>query len=172
MNGAGENGAGENGAGDGETAVERLARLSPVYRQRIIARMPIAHRRELAERWSLRAHGGQIAPPGDWQVWLIRAGRGFGKTRAGAEWVNAAARARAVRVALVGATIEDARRVMVEGPSGVIAVAGADVPVVWKPARGEVRWPSGAVATVHSAANAESLRGPEHHLAWADELGK
>ena len=126
----------------------------------------------MAGRWSLRAHAGQMAPPGDWQVWLIRAGRGFGKTRAGAEWVNAAARSTAVRVALVGATMEDARRVMVEGPSGVIAVAGADAAVVWKPSAGEVRWPSGAVATVYSAANPESLRGPEHHLAWADELGK
>ncbi len=164
--------AGDEHGGAVPSPVERLARLSPAYRHRIIARMPIAHRRELAERWSLRAHGGQLAPPGDWQVWLIRAGRGFGKTRAGAEWINAAARAHAIRIALVGATIEDARRVMVEGPSGVIAVAGADVPVVWRAGRGEVRWPSGAVATIYSAATPEALRGPEHHLAWADELGK
>ncbi|WP_294354189.1 terminase family protein [uncultured Sphingomonas sp.] len=164
-----------SGAGEEEppaTPAERLARLSPAARTRILRQLPVGHRRELAGRWSLRAHEGQLAPPGDWQVWLIRAGRGFGKTRAGAEWVNAAARSAAVRVALVGATIEDARRVMVEGPSGVIAVAGADAAVVWKPTAGEVRWPSGAVATVYSAANAESLRGPEHHFAWADELGK
>lgn len=154
------------------TPAERLARLSPLHRARVLRQLPVGHRRELAARWSLRAHDGQLAPPGDWQVWLIRAGRGFGKTRAGAEWVNAAARAAAVRVALVGATMEDARRVMVEGPSGVIAVACADAPPVWKPTIGEVRWPSGAVATVYSAANAEVLRGPEHHFAWADELGK
>ncbi|NTS65313.1 DNA-packaging protein [Sphingomonas sp. HHU CXW] len=169
--GSGATGSGATESGDA-SPVERLAQLSPAYRQRIISKLPVGFRRELAERWRLRAHDGQLAPPGDWQVWLIRAGRGFGKTRAGAEWVNAAAKARAIRVALVGATIEDARRVMVEGPSGVIAVAGADVPLVWKPARGEVRWPSGAVATVYSAAAAEGLCGPEHHLAWADELGK
>ena len=178
MNGAGQEAAGQEVAGqdgtgaDVRSPAERLAQLSPAYRARIIGSLSMVQRRELAGRWSLRAHGGQLPPPGDWQVWLIRAGRGFGKTRAGAEWVNAAANAGAVRVALVGATIEDARRVMVEGPSGVIAVAGPDVPLVWKPSKGEVHWPSGTVATVYSAANAESLRGPEHHLAWADELGK
>lgn len=85
--------------------------------------------REIAafdEEWSAWAHDGQLAPPGDWGVWLIRAGRGFGKTRAGAEWVSAVARDMpGARIALIGGSIEEARRVMVEGPSGLLAVARA-----------------------------------------------
>lgn len=129
--------------------------------------------RTVHEAWELWAHEGQLPPAGDWSVWLMQAGRGFGKTRAGAEWVSAMARTHPeVRIALVGATIEDARKVMVEGPSGVIAVARAAEPVVWRPTSGEVRFASGAVAQVYSAAAPEKLRGPEHHLAWADELAK
>jgi len=71
-------GSGATGTDDGASPAERLAQLSPAYRQRIISKLPVRYRRELAERWSLRAHDGQLAPPGDWQVWLIRAGRGFG----------------------------------------------------------------------------------------------
>lgn len=152
--------------------VERLALLSPLHRAQAMAAIGARERRELATRWAIHAHPGQMAPAGDWRVWLIQAGRGFGKTRAGAEWVTEMARGEAVRIALVGATIEDARRVMVEGPSGVMRVAPVDRPVEWRPSRGEVHFPSGAIATVYSAANPESLRGPEHHFAWADELGK
>jgi phage terminase large subunit-like protein len=114
-----------------------------------------------------------LPPPGDWRVWLLQAGRGFGKTRAGAQWVRAMVRAvPEARIALVGATIEDVRRVMVEGPSGIIAVSRAAEAAEWRPTSGEVRFANGAVATVYSAAAPEKLRGPEHHFAWADELAK
>jgi len=70
------------------------------------------------------AHNGQLPPSSDgWRVWLMMAGRGFGKTRAGAEWIHRLALSRPVRIALVGATIEEARSVMVEGVSGVLSVA-------------------------------------------------
>ncbi|MGJ3629186.1 terminase large subunit domain-containing protein [Sphingomonas sp. MMS24-JH45] len=106
-------------------------------------------------------------------MWLIRAGRGFGKTRAGAQWVNDLAEATpGARIALVGATIDDARRVMVQGPSGVVATAKVDLTVAWSPTHGEVRFPNGAVAQVYSAAAPEGLRGPERRFAWADELGR
>lgn len=112
-------------------------------------------------------------PEGDWRVWLIRAGRGFGKTRAGAEWVSAYARAHpGARIALVGATIEDVRRVMIEGPSGLIAVAQPHESVRWVVHTGQVHFDSGAFAQVFSAADAEKLRGPEFEAAWCDELGK
>lgn len=150
-----------------------LARAPAEWRDRVIAALPAANRRELAARWTLAAHAGQMAPAGAWRVWLIRAGRGFGKTRAGAEWVCEQARlCGSARIALVGATLDEARAVMVEGPSGVVAVAAPYERVEWRPTRGEVRFASGAVASVYSAAAPESLRGPEHHFAWADELGK
>jgi phage terminase large subunit-like protein len=130
-------------------------------------------RRGLFHGWAWQAHRGQEVPAGDWRTWLMMAGRGFGKTRAGAEWVWARAREGAeVRIALVGASREEVARVMVEGPSGLLALARADEAPVWLPTRGEFRFPGGAVAFSYSAAAPEALRGPEHHFAWCDELGK
>ena len=164
--------AGEEAADDAQL-MARLLELPEAERVRVLKSLTWPQQRELRHRWSLWAHDGQRAPAGDWRVWLIRAGRGFGKTRAGAEWVSEMARANpAARIALVGATAADARRVMVEGASGVIAVARDGEAVVWRPTSGEVRFASGAVAQVYSAAAPEKLRGPEHHFAWADELGK
>ncbi|RIA37858.1 phage terminase large subunit-like protein [Hephaestia caeni] len=153
--------------------VRRLAALPPPWRDRALADLTLEQQRELAARWRAWAHPGQIAPEGDWRVWLIRAGRGFGKTRAGAEWVTGFARAnKKARIALVGATAEDVRSVMIEGPSGLIAVAADDEPVTWRTSAHELRFASGARAFVYSAAAPEKLRGPEHHLAWCDELAK
>jgi phage terminase large subunit-like protein len=154
------------------TVIEGWDALPPEERARILDGLPAPVYEEWVQRWSNHAHAGQTAPPGDWRVWLIRAGRGFGKTRAGAQWVNEVAAVQGTRIALVGATLEDARRVMVQGPSGVVATAKIDLAVTWRPTSGEVRFPNGAVATVYSAAAPEALRGPEHHFAWADELGK
>jgi phage terminase large subunit-like protein len=160
-------------AGDDTALIARLLALPEAERARVLGQLTPLQLSELRHRWSLWAHDGQRAPAGDWRVWLIRAGRGFGKTRAGAEWVSEMARLHpAARIALVGATAADARRVMVEGASGVIAVARDGERPVWRPTSGEVRFASGAVAQVYSAAAPEKLRGPEHHYAWADELGK
>lgn len=153
--------------------VARLIALPADERLAAVRAMTRAQRREFRDRWTAWAHDGQRAPPGDWRVWLIRAGRGFGKTRAGAEWVTQVARDMPEgRIALVGATADDARQVMVEGPSGLIAVARRDAAVEWRATTGILRWPNGAIATVYSAAAPEKLRGPEHHAAWCDELGK
>jgi phage terminase large subunit-like protein len=123
--------------------------------------------------WWWQAHGGQREPAGDWTVWVLMAGRGFGKTRAGAEWIGERARAvRDARIALVGGSRDDVVKVMIEGPSGLIAVARQGEEVEWKPSLGTLRFASGAQAFVYSAEAPESLRGPEHHFAWADELAK
>jgi phage terminase large subunit-like protein len=152
---------------------QRFFALTQEERARLLATLPPRVHAEWVQRWDNHAHDGQMPPPGDWRVWLIRAGRGFGKTRAGAQWVNdVAAAVPGARIALVGATMEDARRVMVQGPSGVVATAKLDLAVTWRATSGEVRFPNGAVAQVYSAAAPETLRGPEHHFAWADELGK
>ncbi|MEH3102685.1 MAG: terminase family protein [Sphingomonas phyllosphaerae] len=157
----------------GIAGVRKLATLGAVERNAVLSTLSADAKRELVQNWPLWAHDGQLPPPGDWRVWLMQAGRGFGKTRAGAQWVGAMARAvPGARIALVGATIEDARKVMVAGPSGVVAVARDDDAVVWRPSSGEVRFGNGAVATLYSAAAPEKLRGPEHHFAWADELAK
>jgi phage terminase large subunit-like protein len=129
--------------------------------------------REFIGRWHQWAHEGQDPDDSDWRIWLIMAGRGFGKTLAGSQWVLRVARADPnAQIALVGATMEDVRKVMVEGPSGILATAPADEPVHWHLVRGELRFHSGAVAHVYSAEAHEKLRGPQHGFAWCDELGK
>ena len=124
------------------------------------------------EAW---AHKSQLPPKADgWRVWLMMAGRGFGKTRAGAEWIFNLANARAgSRVALIGASIEETRRIMVEGVSGLLAVARRHRRRVrWEPSLGQLRWPNGSRAQLFSGDHPDGLRGPEHDFAWADELAK
>ncbi|WP_242139903.1 terminase family protein [Sphingomonas sp. TREG-RG-20F-R18-01] len=153
--------------------VERVLALSDDERAELLRGLSAPQRRTLNDAWVLWAHPGQVAPPGDWQIWLIRAGRGFGKTRAGAEWVSEIARSTPhARIALVGATIDDVRRVMIEGESGLVSVARIDEPVDYRRGAGEIVFASGARAAIFSAASPEALRGPEHHAAWCDELAK
>lgn len=153
--------------------LDLLCTLTPGQLRRLMRDLPLKYRRELIERWQGWAQAGQCEPPGDWRIWMIRAGRGFGKTRAGAEWVSEWARMLPdARIALVAANDADGRRVMVEGPSGLLAVARSDEEPRWREGLRELHFSSGAVATLYSAAAAENLRGPEHHVAWCDELAK
>ena len=153
--------------------IAALLALPEDERAKMIRQLKPAYRRELAERWEGGwAQPGQAAPAGDWRIWLIRAGRGFGKTRAGAEWVTGLAAAPDIRIALVGATEADVRRVMIDGPSGLRAVARTGRMPRYTMHRGEVRWPNGASAFVYSADVPDQLRGPEHDAAWCDELAK
>ena len=124
------------------------------------------------ETW---AHRNQLPPNGEgWRVWLMMAGRGFGKTRAGAEWIYRLASGKAgVRVALVGASIGDARSIMVEGVSGLLSVARRyRRRLSWEPSLGQLQWPNGSQAKLFSGDHADGLRGPEFDFAWADELAK
>ena len=123
------------------------------------------------ETWAAK---GQIAPSAEgWRVWLMLAGRGFGKTRAGAEWIYRLGWARPVRIALVAASIDEARAIMVEGRSGLLSVARRQRHrLKWEPSLGRLTWPKGSVAQLYSGDSADGLRGPEHHFAWCDELAK
>ncbi|WP_294030326.1 terminase family protein, partial [Sphingopyxis sp.] len=153
--------------------LEQLSTLTPGQLRRLMRDLSGKHLRELIERWQGWAQDGQCEPPGDWRVWMIRAGRGFGKTRAGAEWISEWARMEpGARIALVAANDADGQRVMIEGPSGLLAVARSEEEPHWIGGRRELHFESGAVATLYSAAAAENLRGPEHHVAWCDELAK
>ena len=140
---------------------------------RFVDRLPTPVGRRMYDCWEWQAHKGQLAPAGDWRVWLLLAGRGFGKTRAGAEWVSEMARSNPrARIALVGATREDVAKVMVEGKSGLLRVARTGEAPLWVPSRGIVYFASGAEGHVFSAEAGEGLRGPEHDFAWCDELAK
>lgn len=140
-----------------------LAECSPDPWGTVIPAMNPRQRAALRRHWHYRAHDGQLPPPGEWHCWLLMAGRGFGKTRAGAEWVSEIARRDgAARIALVGASLGEARRVMAEGPSGLLAIAAPGQRPRFEPSRGLLRWRSGAEARLYSAAEPESLRGPQH----------
>jgi phage terminase large subunit-like protein len=123
--------------------------------------------------WTWWRRGDQCPPEGDWHVWLLLAGRGFGKTRTGAEWVRSYAEAHpGARIALVAASLHEARQVMVEGESGLLAIAPDEVQPEYESSLRRVSWANGAIATLYSAAEPDSLRGPEHSAAWCDEVAK
>jgi len=148
-----------------------LASQPEALRNSLIAGLSRRQALDLLNRWEFWARPEQLPPPGDWRIWLVLAGRGFGKTRTGAEQVRAMAIAgRARRIALVGPTAADVRNVMVEGESGLLAVAGPAQRPRWEPSKGRLTWPNGAVATTYSADEPERLRGPQHDFAWCDEL--
>nr|WP_236549103.1 terminase family protein [Novosphingobium sp. TCA1] len=138
-----------------------------------MARLGPSGQREWRWDWRLWARPSQIAPEGDWRVWLVMAGRGFGKTRCGAEWVNEIAESRPdARIALVAAHLGEARAVMVEGESGLLSVGAPWRRPVFEPSLRRLTWPNGAQAMLYSAAEPESLRGPQHSHAWCDEVAK
>lgn len=130
-------------------------------------------RSEFATHWRLWARPEQLPPPGDWRTWLVMAGRGFGKTRSGAEWVRAIADADPdARIALVAASLAEARAVMVEGESGLLSVCPDRHRPDFEPSLRRLLWPNGAQALIYSAGEPESLRGPQHSHAWCDEIAK
>jgi len=132
-----------------------------------------AEKSEFAYHWGMQARAEQLPPAGDWRIWLILAGRGFGKTRAGAEWVRATAEAcPEARIALVAATLTEARAVMVEGESGIIACSPPERRPVFEASLKRLRFPNGTQALIYSAQEPESLRGPQHSHAWCDEIAK
>ncbi|MCR9256279.1 MAG: terminase family protein [Alphaproteobacteria bacterium] len=157
------------------TGSERDSTASKVARRKAELLAEISDREALCllYDWEFWRRPSQTPPPGDWRIWLIRAGRGFGKTRVGAEWVRARIEAgRADRVALVGETATDVRDVMVEGESGLLSVCPPWFKPVWEPSKRRLTWPNGAIATGYSADDPEQLRGPQHDAAWADEAAK
>ena len=126
---------------------------------------------ELLYDWRLWRRPKQATPPGDWTIWLILAGRGFGKTRTGAEWVREQVSDRtASRIALVGPTAADVRDTMIEGESGLLSVFPPDERPRYEPSKRRVTFHTGAVATAFSADEPDRLRGPNHDLTWCDEL--
>ncbi|MEJ2228747.1 MAG: terminase family protein, partial [Alphaproteobacteria bacterium] len=139
---------------------------------------------DLAYNWEVWARDDQlppdVAPNGQpWTTWLVLGGRGAGKTRTGAEWVRGLALGLAPfascpveHIALIGETLGDARAVMVDGPSGLLAIHPPAERPAFNVSRRELLWPNGAVARIFSADDPESLRGPQFGAAWADELAK
>ena len=148
-----------------------MATLTPEHLDSFLAGLTQAERTALYYDWPFYARPKQLPPPGDWSTWLLLAGRGFGKTRTGAEFIRAEVKAgRAGRIALIERTPADARDVMIEGESGLLAVHPSHERPVYEASRRRVKWPNGATATIYTSYEPDQLRGPQHDLAWAEEL--
>jgi phage terminase large subunit-like protein len=125
----------------------------------------------LERSWAAQARPNQMPPPGDWSIWLLLAGRGFGKTRVLSEMANYwATTGQCRRIALVAATAADSRDVMIEGESGILECAPVWCRPHYEATRRRVVWPNGAMAYSYSAEEPDRLRGPQHDGALCDEL--
>jgi len=134
---------------------------------------------ELKHDWNFWARDNQLEPDSkDWNTWFINAGRGFGKTRSGVEWVRENVKRGVKRIAAVASTNSDIERVMVKGESGFLSVcwkgdktyAGKKMGFPeWSPTKRTLTWENGAQVQFFSAEEPERLRGPQFELAWCDE---
>lgn len=130
-------------------------------------------RTKLLNSWQFWARPKQLAPGGDWATWLLKAGRGFGKTRAGTGWVNERAEESPGRwIALLAKTPADARDYMIEGPSGFLRTTRPDFCPLYEPSKRRLTWPNGSWATIYSDEEPDQCRGFSGDTAWIDELAK
>lgn len=166
-----------------ETAsqAELLALLPDSERAAILAELTDDEARGLEYDWKFWGRPNQWAPQGDWTTWVILAGRGYGKTRCGVEWLRSrvegpspmiALRGGARHIALIAETSADARDVMVEGESGILASSPPWQRPMYEPSKRRLTWPNGARATLFNGTEPDQLRGPQHDTAWVDELCK
>ena len=129
--------------------------------------------------WRLIARPEQLAPVTNWRVFVYLAGRSAGKTRSGCEWVleevdpqSEVSKARGWHhrnVALISPTSADARDVLVEGPSGIMACSPNHKKPIYEPSKRRLTWwagtPQEVVGTLYSAEEGDRLRGPQQSLA-------
>jgi len=162
----------------GTDLLRYLISLPPAIREEMVRALGMEAADAWDREWPQWAHEGQIPAEGDWSACVVMGGRGFGKTRAGAEWIVSLLKGpdgrsprNPLRIALVGATLAEARSVMVEGRSGLMEVAGPWIRE-WRPTHGLLKFRTGAQAQLFSGHSPELLRGPEHDYAWCDELAK
>ncbi len=154
----------------------RLRDLSEELRLEVLAGLSPEQIDALPYVWELWARPDQLPPPPPagfptWRTWLILAGRGWGKTKTGAEWVRSEAESgRRRQIAIIGPTADAVRRVQIEGPSGLLAVSPPNFRPSYEPSTRRVVWPNGSVAHLFSAEEPDRLRGPNLDGAWADEI--
>lgn len=156
-----------------------MASLNEEERTALLSSLDPSVKAELQHYWPFWARPDQLPPDGNWITWLILAGRGWGKTRTGAETIRSWACGKTPlsggyckHIALVAETSGDARDVMVEGPAGLLAIHPKDFRPNYEPSKRRLTWPNGATATLYNAVEPDQLRGPQHDAAWGDEVAK
>ncbi len=153
--------------------------MPKIQRQKFLNSLDHEQIKFLKTYWPFWARNDQMPPKNEWFIWLILGGRGAGKTRAGAEWIRANVegktplqKGRCQNIALIGETILAVREVMIEGPSGLKAIAPKETRPEYIANRQLLIWPNGAKAHVFSAERPDNLRGPQFDIAWCDEIAK
>lgn len=164
---------------DNRSTAEKVAALLPSARAEILDGFTEEQLAGLEWDWSFWGRPKQMEPKWRWRTWMILAGRGFGKTRSGAEWVRSIicgatplGAGQCGRIALIGETTSDVRDVMIEGASGILSVHPPAFRPLYEPSKRRLTWPNGAVATCYNGTEPDQLRGPQFDAAWIDELAK
>ena len=150
---------------------ESLSALTPVGRVAILDSLTNADLEALAYDWSEWRRPSQKEPLGSWRYWLCLSGRGWGKSRTGSEWVREKGKSgRFCNINIIGATVDDARDIMVEGESGILSVCPRHERPIYVPSKRLLKWPNGARTLIFSADKSERLKGKQHDALWADEI--
>jgi phage terminase large subunit-like protein len=147
-----------------------MASQPPQVRETFLSNLTPIQREYLAHDWTFWARDKQQLPAKDFFVWVILAGRGFGKTRTGAETTRSWVKDNAY-VNMIGATADDARDIMIEGESGILAICPPAERPDYVASKRQLQWPNGAISLIFTADEPERLRGKQHYKLWADELG-
>ena len=150
-------------------SLREIQKLDQTQFRQWITRLGPRHKLQLFRHWRFWARPEQRLPPGDWLLWLILAGRGAGKTRAGAEAVREWVKTNRL-VNLIGATRDDARDIMVLGESGILACCEDWERPDYRRSAARLDWPNGATSLIFSAEEPDRLRGKQHMKLWCDEL--
>ena len=147
-----------------------MSLLSDEQRRRLLDELPDGDVLALEHDWHFWARANQLPPDNtEWRVWLVLAGRGFGKTRLGAEWVRESTREHEL-VNVIAATADDARDIMIEGESGILRICPPSQRPEYLPSKRRLDWPNGAKTLIFTADEPDRLRGKQHMRLWADEI--
>lgn len=152
--------------------MESLALLPASEREALVRSLTKEQGEALLSDWRSWARPKQLPPAGDWLVWMLLAGRGFGKTRSGAGWVHERAMVCKRWLALIAKTPADARDFMIEGPGGILPNTPKRERPLYEPSKRRLTWPNGSRATIYSDAEPDQTRGFSGDTAWIDELAK
>lgn len=157
---------------------EHLARMPLHVRNQVLAGFSDTELEDLQYDWNFWGRPKQLAPESDddsWGIWLNLAGRGYGKTRVGAErvkkWIIESWDS-PIRIAGVAETKSDARDVIVEGESGILSVFPERFRPKYEPSKRRLTWENGSQMFLFSGEEPDQMRGPQFHKAWVDELAK
>ena len=157
-----------------ETLRATLENMSPEQITALLSDMTPTEANSILDAWDLWAMPHQRLPKGAWRRWIIRAGRGSGKTKAAAKAINLLARDKAKigkgEIGIIARTYKDVRYTCIEGSSGVLAEAPSDFKPAWHPGTGLLVWPNGVRGRIFSADKPEGMRGPNWSLIWGDEI--